>query len=70
MCLVSIVLSVRLNILTFMSLATSETHNFGNGSLILLQIPLNLQKYCEDKQKFITINIYYLLSYFTLLIIH
>ena len=67
-CLVSIVLSIKLNTLTFMFLAKTETHNFGNGSLILLQLPL--QKYCEDKPRFFTINIYYLSSYFTLLIIY
>ena len=42
MYLVSLVLEIRLNTLTFMFLTRSGTHNFGYGSLILLQIPLHL----------------------------
>ena len=41
-CLVSLVLDIRLNTLTFMFLITSETHNFVYVSLILLQLPLHL----------------------------
>ena len=41
-CLVSLVLHIRLNTLTFMFLTTSGTHIFEYGSLILLQIPLYL----------------------------
>ena len=41
-CLVLLVLEIRLNTLTFMFLTISETHNFTYGSLILLQLPLNL----------------------------
>ena len=37
MCLVSLVLNIRLNTLTFKSFATSGTHIFAYGSLILLR---------------------------------
>ena len=39
MCLVSLVLYIRLNTLTFIFLTTSETHKFECGSFILLQLP-------------------------------
>ena len=42
-CLLSLVLDIRLNTLTFKFLATSETHSFAYGLLILLQLPLNLR---------------------------
>ena len=42
MCFVSLVLDIKLNILTFNFLPTSETLNFVNGLLILLQLPLHL----------------------------
>ena len=38
--LVSLVLDIRLNTLTFKSFMTSGTQLFANGSLILLQLPL------------------------------
>ena len=41
-CLVSLVLNIRLNTLTFMFLITSGTHLFAYGSLLLLQLPLHL----------------------------
>ena len=41
-CLVSLVLDIRLNTLTFIFLTTLGTHNFSCGSLILLQLPLHL----------------------------
>ena len=41
-CLISLILHIRLNTLIFMSLATSGTHNLAYGTLILLQLPLNL----------------------------
>ena len=42
MCLVSLVLDIRLNALTFNFLTTSETQTFAYGLLILLQLPLHL----------------------------
>ena len=42
MCLVSLVLDIRLNILTFKFFITSGTQISAYGSLILLQIPLHL----------------------------
>ena len=42
MCLVSLVLDIRLNTLTFKFLTTSETYNFARGLLIQLQLPLHL----------------------------
>ena len=42
MCLVSLVLDIILNTLTFMFLTTLGTHNFAYGSLILLQLPQHL----------------------------
>ena len=42
MCLVSLVLEIRLNTLTFMFLMVSGTHNLAHGSLIALQLPLHL----------------------------
>ena len=42
MSFVSLVLSIRLNTLTFKPFTTSETHIFGYGSLIILQLPLHL----------------------------
>ena len=42
LCLVSLVLDIRLNTLTFMFLTTSETHNLAYGLLILLQRPFYL----------------------------
>ena len=42
MCLVSLVLDIRLNTLTFKFLTISGTHSFACGLLILLQLPLNL----------------------------
>ena len=41
-CLVSLILDIKLNTLTFMFLATSGTHNLAYGSLILLQLTLHL----------------------------
>ena len=41
MCLISLVFDIRLNTLRLIFL-TSGTHNFANGSLILLQLPLHL----------------------------
>ena len=38
----SLFLHIRLNTLTFILLATSGTHKFGYGSLILLRLPLHL----------------------------
>ena len=40
--LVSLVLDIRLNTLTFKFFTTSGTHIFAYGSLILLQLPLHL----------------------------
>ena len=40
--LVSLVVDIRLNTLTFKFLTTSGIHNFAYGSLILLQLPLHL----------------------------
>ena len=42
MCRVSLVLDIKLNTLKFKSFTTSGTHIFAYGSLILLQLPLNL----------------------------
>ena len=42
MCLVSLVLDVRLNNLTFKSFTVSGTQIFAYGLLMLLQLPLNL----------------------------
>ena len=42
MCLVSLVFEIRLNTLTFRLFIISGTHIFAYGSLILLQLPLNL----------------------------
>ena len=42
MCLISLVLDIRLNTLTFKIFRTSATHIFAHGSLILLQLPLHL----------------------------
>ena len=42
MCLVSLVLDIRLNTLTFKSFTASATHIYTHGSLILLQLPLHL----------------------------
>ena len=42
LCLVSLVLDIRLNTLTFKSFTTSGTHIFAYESLILLQLPLHL----------------------------
>ena len=42
MCLVSLVLDIRLNTLIFKFLTTSGTHNFEDGLLVLLQLPLHL----------------------------
>ena len=42
MCLVSLFLDIRLNTLTFKFFPTSGTHIFVYGSLILLQLPLQL----------------------------
>ena len=41
-CLVSLVLDITLNTLTFKFFTTSGTHNFAYGLLILLQLPLHL----------------------------
>ena len=41
-CVVSLILDIRLNMLTFMILMISGTHNLAYGSLILLQLPLHL----------------------------
>ena len=38
-CLVSFILEIKLNALTFMFLIMSGTHNLSYGSLILLQLP-------------------------------
>ena len=42
MCLFSLVLDIRLNVLTFKLLTISGTHNFTYGLLILLQLPSHL----------------------------
>ena len=42
-CVASLVLDIRLNNLTFMFLATSGTNNYAYGSLILLELRLQLQ---------------------------
>ena len=42
MCLVSLVLDIRLNTLTFKSFTVSGTQIFAYGSLMLLQLPLHL----------------------------
>ena len=42
MCIVSLVLDIRLNTLTFRFLIASGTHIFAYGSLIFLQLPLHL----------------------------
>ena len=42
MCLASLVLPIRLNVLTFKFLTTSATHSFAYGLLILLQLPSHL----------------------------
>ena len=42
MCIVSLVLDIRLNTLTFKFFTTSGTHIFAYGSLILLQLQLHL----------------------------
>ena len=42
MCLLSLVLDIRLNTLTFKFFATSGTHIFACGSLIFLQLPPHL----------------------------
>ena len=42
MCLVSLVLDIRLNTLTFKSFTVSGTQHFAYGLLMLLQLPLNL----------------------------
>ena len=41
MCLVSLLIDIRLNTLTFKSFTTSGTHISANGSLILLKLPLH-----------------------------
>ena len=41
-CLVSLDLDIRLNTLTFLLLTAWGTQNFGDGTLILLQLPLHL----------------------------
>ena len=38
MCLISLVLDIKLNTLTFKSFAVSGTHIFAYGSLMLLQL--------------------------------
>ena len=42
MCLASLVLHIRINVLTFKFLTTSATHNLAYGLLILLQLPSHL----------------------------
>ena len=42
MCLVSLVLDIRLNTVTFKSFPVSGTQIFAYGLLILLQLPLHL----------------------------
>ena len=42
MFLVSLVLDIRLNALTFKFLTTPGTHSFAYGSLTLLQLPFHL----------------------------
>ena len=42
MCLVSLVLHIRLNTLTFKVFTLSETHSFAYGLSILVQLPLHL----------------------------
>ena len=49
MYLVSLVLDIRLNILTFIFLTTSGIHIFAYGSLILVQLPLHLLDLMEKR---------------------
>ena len=42
MCLVSLVVDIKLNTLTFKSFTVSGTQTFDYGSLMLLQLPLHL----------------------------
>ena len=66
-CLVSLVLDIRLNALTFKFFTISGTQTFAYGLLISLQLPLHLLRI---KHRIITININNFWSYFTLLIFH
>ena len=67
MYLVSKVLDIRLNALTSQFLTTSATQSFRYGSLILLQILLHLLiLILKGKNRFFTINISNLWSYFTI----
>ena len=70
--LVSLVLDIRLNALTFMFLTTSDADNFEYGSLILLQLPLHLHysNTIRIKCRFITVDIYYFRPCFSHLIIN
>ena len=68
--LVSLVLDIRLNTLTFKSFTASGTQIFEYGLLILLQLPLNLFILILKRVKYsiITININNLWSCFTFFI--
>ena len=70
MCLVSLVLDIRLNTLTFKSFTVSGTQIFAYGSLILLQLPPHFFNFNPKRIKYriITINISNFRTYFTLLI--
>ena len=71
MCLVSLILDIKLNTLTFMFLTVSRTYNLAYGSLIPLQLPLHLFTLILRKEhRFIIVDIYYFCSCFTFLIIH
>ena len=72
MCLVSLVLDIKLNTLTFKFLITSGTHNFAYGLLLLLQLPLHLLVFNTkgEKDRPFTINVNNLWSYSTFLIVH
>ena len=72
MCLVSLVLDIKLNTLTFKYFTVSGIQIFAYGSLMLLQLPftftyLNTKRI---KQGIIAININNFRSYFIFLIIY
>ena len=49
--LVSLLIHIRFNALTFKFLTISRTHNFAYGSLILLQLPLHLLVLTLERKK-------------------
>ena len=71
MCLVTLVLDIRLNILTFKFLTISGSHSFACGFMILLQLLLHLLiLILKGKRILFTTNVDNLWSYFALLIVH